>query len=170
MLVRRFARLQLFVALAVSAVLLPGATHAANVLHRYTFNDGTINDSAGTSDGTLVDPAGIARFNAGRVDLTANNGAAANTNPITNGAYVDLPDGLFTSAVSAASTARLASKPGSTCSKTGRTPVSGRSATATGRWVPVLGRGDRLGGSQRAKRQRQYGADHARAGAGLQRQ
>jgi Concanavalin A-like lectin/glucanases superfamily len=108
MLACRFVRLQRFVALALLAALLPAAAQAANLLHRYTFNDGTIHDTQGAAgNGMLVDPMGIARFNAGRLDLTANNGAGATTDPITNGAYVDLPDGLFTSSVSAGTNGAL---------------------------------------------------------------
>jgi hypothetical protein len=87
---------------AILSTLLYEPSHAANLLHRYTFNDGTIMDSVGTADGTLIDPGDpTAVFNAGRLDLRANNGAGGNQEPFVNGAYVDLPDNVFTSAVNA---------------------------------------------------------------------
>ena len=99
-----FAKLSLYIALASSAAMLPATAFAvANVLHRYTFNDGTVNDSVGTAHGTLfvpTNPAFAATYNAGRLDMRANtgNGPAA-TITATNGSFVDLPDGLFTSSV-----------------------------------------------------------------------
>ncbi len=87
--------------LAVVAIQ-PLASADAAVRNRYTFNDGTTNDSVGTAHGVLVDPGTpTAAFNAGRLDLRANNGAAGNQEPFVNGAYLDLPDGVFTGAVNA---------------------------------------------------------------------
>jgi hypothetical protein len=94
----RFQRVVWLAALAMSSTL---GVHAASPLHRYTFNDGTVNDSIGGANATIVDPMGtFAHFNAGRLDLSANTGAGP-ANPITstNGAFVQLPNGLFTSSV-----------------------------------------------------------------------
>jgi hypothetical protein len=101
MLVRYFRVLQRLVWLSALVIMLPLGVHAASPLHRYTFNDGTANDSIGGANGTIVDPMGtFAHFNAGRLDLSANTGAGPG-NPIssTNGAFVQLPDGLFTGSV-----------------------------------------------------------------------
>jgi hypothetical protein len=92
-------RFQLVVWLAALAMSSPVGVDAASPLHLYTFNDGTINDSIGGANGTIVDPTGnFAHFNAGRLDLSANTGAGP-ASPITNtqGAFVQLPNGLFTS-------------------------------------------------------------------------
>lgn len=75
--------------------------HAA-LTNKYTFNDGTANDSAGFANGTLVDNTGIASFVGGTIDLSNNNNANSNqdfTDPATVGAFVNLPNGTFTSAV-----------------------------------------------------------------------
>src|SRR5689334_9929959 len=94
-------RHQFVVWLAALVLLLPLGVDAAGPLHLYTFNDGTVNDSIGGANGTIVDPTGnFAHFNAGRLDLSANTGAGPG-NPIqnTNGAFVQLPNGLFTTSV-----------------------------------------------------------------------
>ena len=100
----KFAKLSLYIALASSAAMLPTTAFAvANVLHRYTFNDGTVNDSVGTAHGTLfvpTNPTFAATYNAGRLDMRANNGAGPTaTITATNGSFVELPDGLFTDSV-----------------------------------------------------------------------
>ena len=96
-------RVQHVVWLAALAMSSPVGADAASPLHLYTFNDGTISDSIGGANGTIIDPTGnFARFNAGRLDLTANTGAGPG-NPIetTNGAYVQLPNGLFSNSATA---------------------------------------------------------------------
>ena len=80
---------------------LPVSLHAA-VVNKYTFNQGNANDSVGIQHGTLVDNTGIATFAGGTLNLSANNGAGSNQDfslPATVGAYVDLPNGVFTGAV-----------------------------------------------------------------------
>ncbi|MCA9237930.1 MAG: LamG domain-containing protein [Planctomycetales bacterium] len=74
---------------------------SADLLHKYTFNDGTANDSVGTAHGTIVDNTGISTFTGGALDLRANNTGSNQdfTQPTTVGAYVDLPNGVFTDAV-----------------------------------------------------------------------
>jgi hypothetical protein len=72
--------LLLFVAVAVSA--------QADITHRYSFNDGTANDSIGTANGTLVNGA---TASGGKLVL-ANNGV--NNNPAT-GQYVSLPSNIL---------------------------------------------------------------------------
>lgn len=91
---------------AAAACVLAATAHpaAAVITNKYTFNDGTANDSVGGMNGTLVDNTGIAKYVGGAIDLSANNGAGSNqdfTLPATRGAFVDLPNGLFTSAVGA---------------------------------------------------------------------
>ena len=74
------------------------ARRAAVLTNKYTFNDGTANDSVGGQDGTVVDNTGIACFAGGAVDLSGNNGVSSNQDfalPTTVGAFVDLPNGLI---------------------------------------------------------------------------
>jgi hypothetical protein len=79
------------------------ATPAQAVLvNKYTFNDTTANDSVGGQNGVLVDNTGIATYTGGALNLSGNNGAGSNqdfANPATVGAFVDLPNGVLTSAV-----------------------------------------------------------------------
>lgn len=87
-------------AVCVAAALVR-PVHAA-LTNQYTFNDGTARDSVGGQDGVVVDNTGISRFAGGAIDLTGNDGRSSNqdfTNPATIGAFVDLPNGVFTSAV-----------------------------------------------------------------------
>ena len=77
--------------LAVGVTLLAVAAtpaHAA-VVHRYTFNNGNINDSVGTAHGVVVDPGTLSHaFTAsGKIDFSANTGG----NPGNDG-YVSLPN------------------------------------------------------------------------------
>jgi hypothetical protein len=75
-------------------------------VHRYTFNNGTADDSIGSAHGTLVNPEGINRYAAGHLNLTGNNGlfnAQLNsgqnyTLPSARGAYVDLPNSIVSQA------------------------------------------------------------------------
>jgi hypothetical protein len=86
-------------ALTLIAILSPQVT--AVVVHRYTFNDGTANDSQGTAHGVIVDPMGIARSVGGQIDLSANNGEVSGQDfslPTTSGAYIDLPNGIISGA------------------------------------------------------------------------
>jgi hypothetical protein len=77
----------------------------AGLVNQYTFNDGTVNDSGpGAAHGTLVDNTGIAKYSGGALDLRANNGLNSGRDfaqPTTVGAFVDLPNGIFNSAVGA---------------------------------------------------------------------
>ena len=61
-------RLRLFATLWVG---LWCATLAhADLVHQYTFNDGTANDSGpGAANGNIVDPLGISQFVGGQLDL-----------------------------------------------------------------------------------------------------
>jgi hypothetical protein len=75
---------------------------AATPKHQYTFNQGNANDSVGGMHGVVVDNTGISSYTGGALDLSQNNGAGSNqdfSNPATVGAFVDLPNGLFTGAV-----------------------------------------------------------------------
>jgi hypothetical protein len=78
---------------------LPDAN--ADLAHRYSFTSDA-NDSVGTAHGTVVDPGvPTAVFAAGQLDLSVNTGQ--NSGAITEDAYVNLPNGMF-SAVAAAGT------------------------------------------------------------------
>jgi hypothetical protein len=93
----------------LAAVALVAATSSpawAVLVHKYTFNNNTANDSVGTAHGVIVDNTGISTYTGGALNLTANNGAGSNQNfalPTTVGAYVDLPNGIFTGAVNGGS-------------------------------------------------------------------
>src|SRR5688572_2342395 len=81
------------------AVVSPAS---AALVNKYTFNDKTVNDSVGGQNGVVVDNTGISRYAGGMIDLSGNNGAGSNQNfalPATVGAFVDLPNGIFTNAV-----------------------------------------------------------------------
>lgn len=79
--------------LMAAALGLPLASSQAALLNLYTFNDGTANDSIGGQNGTVINPAN-ASFSGGKLDVSANTGAN-----FTTSAYVDLPNGLITTAV-----------------------------------------------------------------------
>jgi hypothetical protein len=87
----------------VIAVLLAIASPAgAALVNKYNFNNNTADDSVGGQNGVLVDNTGIARFTGGTLDLRGNNGLSSNQNfalPTTVGAFLDLPNGVFTNAV-----------------------------------------------------------------------
>jgi hypothetical protein len=72
-----------------------------NPVNKYTFNNGNANDSIGAKNGTVVDNTGISSYTGGSLNLTANNTTSGQdwTNPATVGAFVDLPNGVFTDAV-----------------------------------------------------------------------
>src|SRR5262245_55475972 len=78
----------------VAAVLSPAAAHAV-LVHRYTFNANNANDSAGTSHGSIANPAG-AQFINGALVVTANAGQLSNA--ISSDSYVDLPNGVISQA------------------------------------------------------------------------
>src|SRR5690348_11665631 len=84
-------RLQMLaVAAAASAAIGTITDHAkAALTHRYSFNDGTANDSVGTANGTLINPSHGTLAN-GMVNL-ANSGTS--NDPLAN-SYVDLPNNL----------------------------------------------------------------------------
>ena len=73
-------------------------TASAVIVNQYTFNDGTANDSVGGLHGTISDPLGVARFVGGQLDMTTNNGIPSDAAD-TSGIYVDLPNGIVTSAL-----------------------------------------------------------------------
>lgn len=77
---------------ALTALGLPAQAALVNL---YTFNDGTTNDSVGGKNGNLVNPGNNAVLSGGKVDISANNG-----NNLGANAYVNLPNGLFSSAIS----------------------------------------------------------------------
>ena len=60
--------------LAVAGLVLANATAYADIAHRYSFNDGTANDSVGLAHGTLLNGATVS---GGLVTLTGGSGQAA---------------------------------------------------------------------------------------------
>ncbi|RYD35745.1 MAG: LamG domain-containing protein [Verrucomicrobiaceae bacterium] len=82
-----------FVLTSVTALAALTPPSQAALVHLYTFNDGTANDSVGASNGVIVNPAN-AVFSNGVLNISANDGGGPGNN-----AYVDLPNGLFSSAV-----------------------------------------------------------------------
>jgi hypothetical protein len=86
----------------VGFVAACGSPAPAALVNKYTFNNNTANDSVGSQHGVVVDNTGIARYTGGAIDLSGNNGAGSNQDfslPATVGAFVDLPNGIFTNAV-----------------------------------------------------------------------
>ncbi|HEX2476450.1 MAG TPA: LamG-like jellyroll fold domain-containing protein [Lacipirellulaceae bacterium] len=88
---------------AVGVAALLASPAFAALTNKYTFNDNTANDSIGGQHGTVVDRTGISRFVGGTFDMTGNNGAGSNqdfvNNPNAVGAFIDLPNGIISSAV-----------------------------------------------------------------------
>ena len=86
-------------ALAASLAWPNASPALADLVHRYTFNDGTANDSVGTAHGTVIDPgAPTAVFTTSGSSifrLTTARPAALTTRLLTaptEDAYVDLPN------------------------------------------------------------------------------
>lgn len=79
--------------LAGLAVLCAGSAEAA-LTNRYSFNDGTANDSVGSANGTVVGTNGS--ISGGQLVL-ANTGQGSQ-NPGAAGAFLDLPNGLISNA------------------------------------------------------------------------
>ena len=74
--------------LALALPLLATAGSArAGLTHRYSFDDGTANDSVGTAHGVVVNGAPVA---GGRIDFNANTGQPAQS--LSTAQYVDLPN------------------------------------------------------------------------------
>jgi hypothetical protein len=89
---------------AVGALAILASPAHAVLTNKYTFNERTttVVDSEGDADGTVIDNTAISRFIGGALDISANNNAGSNqdfSNPATIGAFVDLPNGVFNSAV-----------------------------------------------------------------------
>jgi hypothetical protein len=83
--------------LAFGLALLGCTAVKADLVHRYSFTSDA-SDSVGGAHGTVVDAgAPTAVFGGGRLDLSGNNGQGSNA--ITEDAYVNLPNGIITSAV-----------------------------------------------------------------------
>ncbi|WP_428305734.1 LamG domain-containing protein [Lacipirellula sp.] len=88
--------------LAAGTLAVFAASAEAGLVHKYTFNNGNANDSVGTANGEVIDRTGISSYTGGALDLTRNNNANSNQDfslPTTVGAYVDLPNGVFSSAM-----------------------------------------------------------------------
>ncbi|MGD9635013.1 MAG: LamG-like jellyroll fold domain-containing protein [Pirellulales bacterium] len=83
--------------LLVGVAMLFAASAEAALTHRYSFNDGTANDSVGTAHGTVVGTNGSI---SGGALVLANNGEGSQ-NPGAAGAFLDLPNGLITSSAAA---------------------------------------------------------------------
>lgn len=94
---------RLWLVSAVGALSLCASTAKGVLRNQYTFNNGTAQDStANAAHGTIPDPLGISKFVGGQLDLRANNGVLSNN--VASGAYVDLPNGIVTSALQAGQT------------------------------------------------------------------
>jgi hypothetical protein len=95
-------RLTVFGVLTVTilAVGLSPRWANADLAHRYSFTSDA-SDSVGGADGTVVDIGAVtnAVFTGGMLDVSANTGQGSNA--ISEDAYVDLPNGLITTAASA---------------------------------------------------------------------
>jgi hypothetical protein len=76
--------------LTVNVQQLPGYAKA-NLVHRYSFNDGTANDSAGSANGTLAGNGAVIADG----QVTLPGGTASNADPSTIAGYVDLPNGII---------------------------------------------------------------------------
>lgn len=88
--------------LAAGTLAILAAPAEAVLVNKYTFNNGDAVDSVSGANGTVIDRTGISSYTGGALDLTRNNNANSNQDfnlPTTVGAYVDLPNGVFTSAV-----------------------------------------------------------------------
>lgn len=72
---------------------------AGQLAHRYSFTSDA-SDSVGSADGTVVDAGTTANFSftGGMLDFSANTGEASNA--IVEDAYLDLPNGIVSSAAS----------------------------------------------------------------------
>ena len=79
--------------LACLAMLFATSAKAA-LVNRYSFNDGTANDSVGGANGTVVGTNGS--ISGGQLILA--NVTGGSQNPGTAGAYLDLPNGLISNA------------------------------------------------------------------------
>jgi hypothetical protein len=91
----------LLVALIAVVPLAVADPADAALKHQYTFNDSSIEDSAGTADGTIIDPGMITRFTqGGRLDLSGNDGQGSDQTPFASGAYVNLPNDMMSAAFS----------------------------------------------------------------------
>jgi hypothetical protein len=77
-------------ALVVCALVFPAASVQAGLTHRYSFNDGTANDSVGTAHGVLVNGPTVQN---GTLVFNPVTNDGINTNPAT-GQYVDLPNNI----------------------------------------------------------------------------
>ncbi len=64
----------------------------AGLIHRYSFNDGTADDSVGGANGTLINTTGTSTIQDG--ELTLGNDGTQESNAGT-GDYVDLPNGII---------------------------------------------------------------------------
>lgn len=95
-------RVLAFWALAGALSVVVAANCRAALVHQYTFNAGDASDSVGSADGVLVDPGGLnGGFQGGLLDLTGNDGENSQQDfggSSAVGAYVDLPNGIVSSA------------------------------------------------------------------------
>src|SRR6476646_10448658 len=83
---RRRGRASRTVAALVAAIAVPGSA-LGTLTHRYSFNDGTANDSVGAANGVLGNSATVS---GGQLNLV-NSGTS---NVVTTGQYLDLPNNI----------------------------------------------------------------------------
>jgi hypothetical protein len=92
-------RLRLFAMLG--AVALTASTAHGVLVNQYTFNDGSGNDTGSANqDAVIANAGGFAQFVGGQLDLRGNNNIPSSAADVS-GAYVDLPNGIATSALQA---------------------------------------------------------------------
>jgi alpha-L-arabinofuranosidase len=70
---------------ATQSVQVLAAAPPTRLIHRYSFNDGTANDSVGTNNGTFYNASGAASISGGQLNLVGNSGD-----------YVDFGPGIIT--------------------------------------------------------------------------
>ena len=89
-------------ACAIGVLARCASPAGAVLVDKYTFNNNTANDSIGGKNGIVVDNTGIAKYTGGAIDLSGNTGQSSDQDfsvATTACAYVDLPNGVFTSAI-----------------------------------------------------------------------
>jgi hypothetical protein len=122
--------------LAAGAVAASGLPVDAALKHQYTFNNNSAADSVGGANGEVIDRTGISSYTGGALNLTQNNGANSAQDfslPTTVGAYVDLPNGIFTGAV-------ISGTPGAVTLEIWATPQENRN------WARLVDMGTSNGG------------------------
>jgi hypothetical protein len=96
--------------LGLLLILAACTSASASLVNLYTFNGSNANDSVGGANGTVVDPGAVTAtyFTSGNqrsLDLRGNTGQGSNS--ITEDAFVDLPNGIMTTAATTGTSGAL---------------------------------------------------------------